>query len=142
MAPCKSDLDCRAGYACAKDGSCMAAALEPFVRARVGDACTSDFECQSHKCIAAASYASFPGGACSQNCGQDATCPTGSLCSATVSMLFGGQPTCVSGCSSDKDCRGDYFCSVEGTCLPRVAFQSAAQQRSARVGAPCAADAT
>lgn len=133
-------LDCRSGYHCADvsagsicfpdcddDGDCGTGArcnesrCEPGTPGEVGAACFLNAGCQSDRC-----EVSYTGGYCTALCAQemnaqtffDKGCPGGAVC-AKVSEAGG---LCHAACTSDAQCRAEYYCDVAGTsgvCRPR-----------------------
>ncbi len=132
QAPCRSGYvcspavsvclpDCRGGWSCGDtlvcdhaSGFCGEKAKEP---AAIGEACTTDSECQQGLCISESSdeqSAGWTGGTCSLECSQSA-CPLGSTCVG----LEDGSSLCLASCSGNKTCRSGYVCSQQLlACLP------------------------
>ncbi|MBI3185839.1 MAG: hypothetical protein HYZ28_27190 [Myxococcales bacterium] len=123
-------LDCRSGYHCADvsagsvcfpdcntDGDCGPGArcvdqrCESGAAGAIGAACLLNAGCQSGRCEIA-----FNGGYCTQPCAQDGPgsfgkqCPSSAVC-AKVSEALG---LCHSTCTSDAQCRQEYYCEVAG----------------------------
>ena len=68
----------------------------------VGGPCLNDTECEFTLC-----ESSFltPGGTCTSSCSQESHCSSGASCAATVNGWY-----CLVNCTSDADCRTNYFC--------------------------------
>lgn len=72
----------------------------------VGGTCAADTDCQTGTCLT-----QFPGGYCSQDCSNGATCASG-----TCQFVPGVGQRCVQECGADSDCRDGYSCPI----WPRV----------------------
>lgn len=78
--------------------------------ATVGDACTTNRECNGQYCLNAEGE---PGGYCSQACKlEDArSCPAGTLCVRDGAAK--DSHACFRTCATSADCRAGYVCRVE-----------------------------
>ncbi len=142
LATCASDSQCRSDYRCegtgcrpkcrgaagcglgrtcdvAGGGSCIEGSALPH---KLGAACGADGDCDSDYCLDAPTT-DFPKGACSQDCSADSKlCGAGGLCIVPADTT--APSVCLQTCSSNFDCRSDYFCSAvrnstERVCIPR-----------------------
>ncbi len=107
MQSCRSDQNCRAGYACLDRYNqnltgCFPVASGPQ---HIGDTCAKQADCQGALALCNNDPSSlYPGGYCSAECQTDADCDATSHCSDYGS--------CVRGCTSNEDCREpDYVCA-------------------------------
>jgi hypothetical protein len=95
----------------------------------VGSACSTGPQCTSNFCLPENSplgATGFPGGYCSQNCGNGTTCPMGSTCISSNAL---GVPTttCFATCDlsalgTQGPCRTGYVCSPSPMSSTPTAF--------------------
>lgn len=118
---CRGATSCALGYLCDLNGGgqCIEGSALPR---KTGAACTDDSGCDSSYCLNEADQ-QFPKGVCSADCSGDAK-----VCGADALCIVPSDPNvasvCLQKCSTNFDCRGDYFCSsvsgsTERVCLPR-----------------------
>jgi len=70
----------------------------------VGDACTTDRECNA-TCLQSQDT---PRGYCTLQCAQDAQCPNGTACVSDTP----GPGKCLLLCTDARDCRSGYVCAL------------------------------
>jgi hypothetical protein len=71
----------------------------------LGAACDADADCASGLCITSGD---FPGGLCTEACGEEGPCPAGFSCVSNASGI------CLPSCETDADCaRPGYICSEQ-----------------------------
>ncbi len=63
--------------------------------APLGSPCASEAACASGLCITSGD---FPGGVCTERCGDEGPCPTGFACVSNASGI------CLETCATDADC--------------------------------------
>lgn len=103
---------CASGELCVNGGCSPATTLK-----RVGDACTSDSECQAGLGAAglcrrttSSGNASYPGGYCTQRC-LNLACPSGSSCVGVLGAFGEAESVCLDSCGDGDLCRsGGYGC--------------------------------
>ncbi len=118
---CRGAANCGLGRTCdvAGGGKCIEGSALPR---KLGAACGGDSDCDSAYCLDQAGT-DFPKGDCSVDCSGSA-----SLCGEAGLCIVPSDPTvasvCLQKCTSNFDCRGDYFCSSvrnssSRVCIPR-----------------------
>ena len=122
MHGCKTDDDCRQGYACCTafqgGGACLPAAFCPSqtlgTSPDLGDSCSGPTCASGETCQGGNP---FPGGACTRGCviGNASTCPTNGRCVDTDTGAF-----CLQTCSLPTDCRAGYDCAADPTSTAKV----------------------
>ena len=113
MLDCTSDANCRPGYQCRDfDGrGTKECAPPPAATVDAGDACTSDGQCpQGYTCETQVEnsgvYYTMPGGACTAQCiAIFLSCPDNQT-------VCGNENWCMPLCTTDADCRPDYYCAL------------------------------
>lgn len=103
----------------------------------IGAMCGSAADCNGGLCIDPAS--GFPGGYCTDPCGQGGACPTGATC-----VGFGPQQDfCLDECVVNADCRTGYQCVTVGTSTATVCFPTPPSSNNPNgdpVGSACVSD--
>lgn len=117
---CRGAADCALGYTCNKgSGLCIEGSAAPR---QTGATCNVDGDCDSNYCLDEPNQ-QFPGGVCSAACtNNSAVCGSSAICIVSADPMF--DSVCLQKCSTNFDCRADYFCSdvtnsTEKICLPR-----------------------
>ncbi|MGQ0507576.1 MAG: hypothetical protein ACT4TC_19915 [Myxococcaceae bacterium] len=118
---CRGAATCGLGRSCdvTGGGRCIEGSAPPR---QTGATCAADTDCDSQYCLDQAAT-DFPKGTCSADCSADPN-----VCGAAGLCIVPSDPSaasvCLQKCTSNFDCRGDYFCSAvrnstDRVCIPR-----------------------